>query len=64
MEKVPRFVLLYPWGWKVMSSYRPAKLRVLVVDDEAPARSELKYLLEKTGKVDCNWGCSQRTGSD
>ncbi len=34
-----------------MSSYRPAKLRVLVVDDEAPARSELKYLLEKTGKV-------------
>ena len=39
-----------PWGWKVMSSYRPAKLRVLVVDDEAPARSELKYLLEKTEK--------------
>jgi two-component system response regulator LytT len=32
-------------------SYRRADLRVLVVDDEAPARSELKYLLKKTGKV-------------
>lgn len=34
-----------------MSSSLPVKLRVLVVDDETPARSELKYLLEKTGKV-------------
>ncbi|HHV06706.1 MAG TPA: response regulator transcription factor [Firmicutes bacterium] len=34
-----------------MGNYLPAKLKVLVVDDEAPARSELRYLLEKTGKV-------------
>ncbi|NLP17544.1 MAG: response regulator transcription factor [Firmicutes bacterium] len=35
-----------------MGSFQPAKLKVLVVDDEAPARSELKYLLEKTGEVE------------
>lgn len=34
-----------------MNSSLPVKLRVLVVDDEDPARSELRYLLEKTGKV-------------
>ena len=27
-------------------------LRAMIVDDEAPARSELKYLLEETGRVD------------
>lgn len=27
-------------------------LKALIVDDEAPARSELKYLLEETGRVD------------
>lgn len=35
-----------------MGTSQPAKLKVLVVDDEAPARSELKYLLEKTGEVE------------
>ncbi|NMA54854.1 MAG: response regulator transcription factor [Firmicutes bacterium] len=34
-----------------MDNYLPSKLKVLVVDDEAPARSELRYLLERTGKV-------------
>ncbi|NLG87271.1 MAG: response regulator transcription factor [Firmicutes bacterium] len=34
-----------------MSNLQPAKLKVLIADDEAPARSELRYLLEKTGKV-------------
>ncbi len=27
-------------------------LRAMIVDDEAPARSELRYLLEETGRVD------------
>lgn len=27
-------------------------MRAMIVDDEAPARSELKYLLEETGRVD------------
>ncbi|MGL5173276.1 MAG: LytR/AlgR family response regulator transcription factor, partial [Olsenella sp.] len=27
-------------------------LRAMIVDDEAPARSELKYLLDETGRVD------------
>lgn len=27
-------------------------LRAMIVDDEAPARSELKYLLQETGRVD------------
>ena len=27
-------------------------LRAMVVDDEEPARSELRYLLEETGRVD------------
>ena len=27
-------------------------MRVMIVDDEAPARSELKYLLEESGRVD------------
>ena len=26
-------------------------LRAMIVDDEAPARSELRFLLEQTGKV-------------
>ena len=26
-------------------------LRAMIVDDEAPARSELRYLLEETGRV-------------
>ncbi|MGI6129728.1 MAG: LytR/AlgR family response regulator transcription factor [bacterium] len=34
-----------------MNDSQLAKLTVLVADDEAPARSELQYLLEKTGKV-------------
>lgn len=35
-----------------MDNSQPAKLKALVVDDEAPARSELKYLLERTGEVE------------
>ena len=27
-------------------------MRAMIVDDEAPARSELKYLLEESGRVD------------
>ena len=27
-------------------------MRAMIVDDEAPARSELRYLLEETGRVD------------
>ena len=27
-------------------------LRAMIVDDEAPARSELRFLLEETGRVD------------
>ena len=27
-------------------------MRVMIVDDEAPARSELRYLLEETGRID------------
>ena len=27
-------------------------LNALIVDDEAPARSELRFLLEETGRVD------------
>ena len=27
-------------------------LKAMIVDDEAPARSELRYLLEETGRVD------------
>ena len=27
-------------------------LSAMIVDDEAPARSELRYLLEQSGKVD------------
>ncbi len=27
-------------------------LRAMIVDDEAPARSELRYLLEETGRID------------
>ena len=26
-------------------------LRAMIVDDEAPARSELRFLLEQTGKI-------------
>ena len=29
----------------------PSTLSVLIVDDEAPARSELRFLLEQTGKI-------------
>ena len=27
-------------------------MRAMIVDDEAPARSELRYLLEETGRID------------
>ena len=31
---------------------RERSMRAMIVDDEAPARSELRYLLEETGRVD------------
>ena len=27
-------------------------MRAMIVDDEAPARSELRFLLEETGRID------------
>ncbi len=35
-------------------------MRVMIVDDEAPARSELKYLLEETGRVE---GITEASGA-
>jgi len=35
-----------------MNGSTPAKLRVILVDDEEPARRELRYLLEETGRVE------------
>ena len=28
-------------------------MNALIVDDEEPARSELRFLLEETGRIDC-----------
>ena len=39
-------------------------MRAMIVDDEAPARSELKFLLEETGRleeiIECK-GCCRET---
>lgn len=35
-----------------MTGSQPAKLRALLVDDEEPARRELRFLLEETGRVE------------
>ena len=38
-------------------------LRAMIVDDEAPARSELRYLLEETGRVDSITEASSARGA-
>ena len=32
-------------------------LKAIIVDDEAPARSELRYLLDETGQVEVVGSC-------